>query len=248
LGVFNGIGDGANSNNTDFDDDKDLAGRVFVTPFRNAAGSPLQGLSFGVGGSVGRQKTASGRTAGYRTDGQQTFFAYNPSVIADGRTWRISPQLDYRNGSLGVIGEYIVSTVHLRPNAGVPKKEVRNQSWQLATGYVLTGENSSYAGVVPRSDFDPATGTWGAFEVAARYAVVDIDDAAFPLFASPAANANEARSLGLGLNWYLTKAVAFKFDYYHTKFGFNSAAPAVPSAPVIRQDENVLITRFQLAF
>jgi phosphate-selective porin OprO/OprP len=247
-GVFSGVGDGGSSSNTDFDNEKDFAGRLFAAPFKDAAGSPVQGLSFGIGGSIGREKTAAGRTSGYRTDGQQTFFAYNSAVAADGRNWRIAPQLDYRLGSFGAQGEYIVSAINARPTATGPKTELRNKAWQLAAGYVLTGEDSSYNGVVPRTNFDPAAGTWGAFEVVGRYARLDVDDAAFPAFASAASNANSARSLGVGLNWYLAKAVAFKFDYYQTKFGFNAAAPAIPTPQVLRQDEKAFITRFQLAF
>jgi phosphate-selective porin OprO/OprP len=247
-GVFNGVGDGGSSSNADFDNEKDFAGRLFATPFKDVAGSPVQGLSFGVGGSIGREKTASGRASGYRTDGQQTFFAYNSAVVADGRNWRIAPQLDYRLGSFGALGEYIVSAINARPTATGPKTELRNKAWQLAAGYVLTGEDSSYNGVVPRTNFDPAAGTWGAFEVVGRYARLEVDDAAFPAFASAASNANSARSLGVGLNWYLAKAVAFKFDYYQTKFGFNAAAPAIPTPQVLRQDEKAFISRFQLAF
>jgi phosphate-selective porin OprO/OprP len=248
VGVFNGVADGASSTNTDFDNDKDIVARVFASPFRDEAGSALQGLSFGLAGSIGREKTAAGRTGGYRTDGQQTFFSYNAATIADGQSWRISPQFDYRNGSLGILGEYIVSTVNVRPGAAGAKAELQNKSWQLAAGYVLTGEDSSYAGVVPTTNFSPSGGTWGAFEVTGRFANVQVDDATFPLFASAANSANEASSIGLGLNWYLSKAVAFKLDYYQTDFGFNAAAPAVSSSAVLRQDEKVFITRVQLGF
>jgi phosphate-selective porin OprO/OprP len=248
VGIFNGVADGASSNNTDFDEEKDFVGRVFATPFRESAGSPLQGLSFGVAGSYGRQKTASGRSGGYRTDGQQTFFAYNAAVIADGATWRFSPQLDFRYNSFGLLGEYVVSTVNVRPSATGAKAELQHTGWQIAAGYVLTGENSSYTGVVPLTNFNLSAGTWGAFEVVARLAEVDVDDGAFPLFASASTNASEARSLGLGLNWYLSKAVRFTFDYYQTDFGFNGAAPAVSTNPILRQDEKAFITRFQLTF
>ncbi|MBL9216703.1 MAG: hypothetical protein JNG83_14590 [Opitutaceae bacterium] len=248
VGVFGGVPDGASTNNSDFDNEKDVVGRVQVSPFRNTAGSPLQGLTLGLAGSIGRQKTASGRTAGYRTDGQQTFFAYAATTVADGASWRISPQLDYRRGSLGLLGEYVLSAVNLRPSATGPKTELQHRAWQLAAGYVLTGEDSSYNGVVPATNFDPAQGTWGAFEVAARYASLEIDDAVFPQYASAANNANEASAVGVGLNWYLSKAVVFKFDYYQTRFGFNAASPAVSSAPVLRQDEKSFITRFQLTF
>lgn len=248
VGVFNGVADAASSTNTDFDNDKDVAARVTFTPFRNEAGSPFQGLTLGLAGNIGREKTASGRPSGYRTDGQQTFFSYNSSVVADGLNWRVSPQLDYRNGSFGLLSEYVVSTVNVRPHAAGAKAELQNKAWQVAAGFVLTGEDSSYAGVVPRSNFDYAAGTWGAFEVTGRVARVDVDDAAFPMFASAASSANQATSLGVGLNWYLSKAVVLKLDYYQTDFGFNAGAPSVPTAAVLRQDEKAFITRFQLGF
>lgn len=248
VGVFNGVADASSSTNTDFDNEKDLAARVTFTPFRNEPGSPLQGLTFGLAGNIGREKTAAGRPSGYRTDGQQTFFSYNSSVVSDGQNWRVSPQLDYRHGSFGILSEYVVSTVNVRPNATGAKAELQNKAWQIAAGYVLTGEDSSYAGVVPRSNFDYAAGTWGAFEITGRIARVEVDDAAFPLFAAPASSANKATSFGVGLNWYLSRAVVLKLDYYQTDFGFNAAAPAISSAAVLRQDEKAFITRLQLGF
>ncbi len=248
VGIFNGIADGANSGNADFDNEKDGVVRLIASPFKSDVSSPLQGLSFGASASLGREKTASGRTGGYKTDGQQTFFSYAASTITDGQNWRLSPQLDYRNGSLGVIGEYVLSASNVRPSATGTKTELRNKAWQLAAGYVLTGENSSYAGVVPNNNFDFSAGTWGAFEVTARYSDLKVDDNAFPVFASAATNADEAKAVGVGLNWYLSKAVAFKIDYYQTKFGFNAAAPAVSTTQILRQDEKAFLTRFQVAF
>jgi phosphate-selective porin OprO/OprP len=248
LGAFGGVADAGSSTNADFDNDKDVAGRVFFSPFKNDAGSALQGLSFGVGGTLGRQKTASGRASGYRTDGQQVFFSYNAGVVADGQVWRVSPQFDYRNGSFGLLGEYAVSAVNVRPSATGLKQELQNNAWQLAAGYVLTGEDSSPGGVAPKADFNWSAGTWGAFEAAIRYAVLSIDDSAFPTFASASASADEAKSLGVGLNWYLSKTVRFTFDYYQTRFGLNPLASAVASNAVLRQDEKAFITRFQLSF
>ena len=247
-GIMGGVPDGATSNNTDFDNDKDVVGRVYAAPFKNTGVTPLQGISVGVSGSLGREKTASGRTSGYKTDGQQTFFSYASTVVADGQSWRVSPQGEYRYGPFGLLGEYVLSTVNVRPSATGAKAELRNNAWQRAAGYVLTGEDSSYNGVTPRTNFDPAAGTWGAFEIAARYADLKIDDAAFPLFASASTNADEATSIGLGLNWYLSKVVLFKFDYLQTKFDFAPIAPAVPAAVLLRQDEKALITRFQISF
>lgn len=249
VGVFNGIADAASSTNADFDNEKDIAARIFASPFKNDAGSPVQGLSFGVAATFGRQKGTSGRTAGYKTDGQQTFFSYAATTAADGETWRVSPQFDYRNGSFGAIGEYVLSTVNVRPSATTgPKAELQNKAWQLSAGYVLTGEDSSANGVQPKQNFDFVNGTWGAFEVTGRFANLKIDDAAFPLYASAATNADEATTFGLGLNWYLSKAVRVTLDYYQTKFDFAPGAPAISTTPLLRQDEKGFITRFQVSF
>ncbi len=247
-GILNGVPDGASSTNADFDNEKDGVARVFASPFKNNVDSPLQGLSLGISGSTGRAKTASGRTAGYKTDGQQTFFSYGAATVADGQSWRVSPQFDYRHGSFGAMGEYVLSAVNVRPSAAGAKAELQNQAWQIAAGYVLTGEDSAYTGIAPAANFNFANGTWGAFEVTGRYANLKVDDAAFPLYASAASSADEATAFGVGLNWYLAKAVVFKFDYFQTKFGFAAGAPAVSANPILRQDEKAFISRFQLSF
>jgi phosphate-selective porin OprO/OprP len=248
VALLGGVADGASTTNTDFDNEKDVVGRLWATPFKDDAGSALQGLSFGVSASYGREKGTAGRTGGYRSDGQQTFFSYLATTITDGPNWRVSPQLDYRNGSFGLQGEYVLSTVNVRSGAAAKLTELQNKAWQLSAGYVLTGENSSYNGVVPATDFNLAKGTWGAFELAARYADLKVDDAAFPVYAASAASAAGASSVGLGLNWYLSKAVRFTFDYYQTSFDRAPGAPATLTNAVIRQDEKGLITRFQLTF
>jgi len=247
-GVFNGLGDGRFSTNTDFDNGKDVAGRVMFTPLLGAAESPLQGLSLGIAGSTGRTRTAAGRTAGYRTDGQQTFFSYHAGVIADGASWRVAPQFDYRLGSFGALGEYVVSTANVRPGPTGTRTALQNEAWQIATGYVVTGEASSYGGVVPRTNFDLAAGTWGALELVARYSSLKVDAAAFPLYATAADSAREAKAFGLGFNWFLSKAVVFKADYYRTEFGLDGSAAGLPPTRVLAQDEQVVISRFQLGF
>ena len=244
-GIFNGVPDSTNSSNADFDNDKDVIGRLYLQPFKNDQASVLQGLAFGVGSSLGREKGALAVTSGYKTDGQQTFFKYRSTVVGDGQVWRVSPQAEYRNGPFGAIAEYVVSTVNVRPAAGKPKARLENKAWELSAGYVLTGENSSYTGVVPNHSFNWQNGTWGAWEVAVRYADLKIDPKAFPTFADPTINADEARSTGLGLNWYLSKTVKTTFDVYDTRF---SNLVPVSATQILRQDEKAFITRFQISF
>ena len=247
-GLFNGLADGASSSNSDVDDDKELAARLFFTPFRNDKESAFQGLGFGIAASTTQTSGASGLTSGYRTDGQQTFFRYRTSAISDGDLWRVSPQAYWYRGPLGLLGEYVVSASNPRVGTTGVSREVKNTAWQLAAGYVLTGEDASYRGVAPRTRFDPAAKTWGAWELTARVANLAIDDDAFPLFADPAAVASEALSFGVGLNWYLSRSVRATFNCFQTGFTAAPGAPLTPSNPVIRQDEKAVISRLQLTF
>jgi phosphate-selective porin OprO/OprP len=261
VGLFNGIPDAlTSSGNSDFDNDKDLDGRLFVKPFVNEKHSALQGLGLGVAGGLGREKTHSAVTSGYKSDGQQTFFSYNSAVYADGNVWRLSPQAYYYVGPFGALAEWVVSTINLRPAAppansaaAFPAKtQLENKAWAVTVGYVLTGENATYDGVVPAAPFSWTDGTWGAWQVVARYENLAIDPQAFAgtaatQLASPATNAKGANAVGAGVNWYLTKAVRITQDFFDTRFtkagAFTSATPQI-----LKHQEKSLITRVQISF
>jgi phosphate-selective porin OprO/OprP len=255
LGLFNGTPDAlSTSGNSDFDNDKDVVGRVFATPFINHKDSALQGLGFGVAASEGREKTHSAVTSGYKSDGQQTFFSYNSAVYADGDVWRFSPQAYYYYGPFGFLGEYVASTVNVRPSAPTAtvfpaKTELINRAGSLQASWVLTGEDATYNGVTPAQPFSWADGTWGAWQVAARWEQLKIDPKAFagtsPL-ASPATNANEASAIGAGISWYLNKAVRITTDFYDTHFHLTSVTAATPQ--ILKHNEKALDTRVQLSF
>jgi len=251
IGLFNGIQDGGNnSDQKDANDGKDLAARVTFQPWINEEGSALAGLSFGLGASYGLQDTNAAIGTKYKSDGQQDFFAYRSTVFSTGRVSRYSPHVSYYNGGLSVLGEYIAATSEVGLAAG-SKTKLKNSAWQLATGYVLTGEKASYKGVVPANDFDRAAGSWGAFEVVARVAVLDIDDAAFvggaSSFADPAASATKATSFAVGANWYLSKVSRVSVDFTHTKFDITAGSTPAATSP-IKNSENALLARYQLNF
>ncbi|HTJ79659.1 MAG TPA: porin [Rariglobus sp.] len=253
-GAFNGVPDGtSNGSNTDINNDKNYAARLFAQPFKNDKDSVLAGLGFGIAGSIGKENNNVGAlTGGYKTDAQQTWFSYSAGVVANGSVSRISPQAYYYNGPLGLMAEYVVSSVEVRNATGVNQKQLENKAWQVSAGYVLTGEDAGYKGVTPSTNFSFSDGTWGAFEVVARLEHADIDDGAFAgpsatRIASINSSATAATAYGLGLNWYLSKTVRASFDYFHTKFDLASgAAPA--STAVVAHDENAFVTRLQLSF
>lgn len=245
VGVFNGITDGEIGPHTDRNEDKDVAARIMMRPFHRRAIAALNGLSAGVGGARGRHQTPAGHLPTYRSDGQQVFFAYGPAIVADGDVSRVSPQFDYRNGPLAIMGEYVVSSARVRPASGGTAATLRHRAWQVTSSWVLTGEDSSYLGLIPRAGFNLRAGTWGAFEVVARYSGAAMAENAFPVFAAPETNARDIRAMTLGLNWHLTKVVRFMFNYTLAEF---DAAVAAPLAPFLRTGERLLESRLQLAF
>lgn len=248
LGVFNGGPDGA-SIDSDTNDDKDLAARLWLTPFRTIDVEALQGLSFGVGGTFGKQSgtTNAPGLPSYRTSGQNTFFSYRTSstnssetALADGDRTRIVPQFYYNFRSIGLMGEYALVQQEVANGKG--SETLKNDAWQLAASWVATGEKPSLKGVTPAKPFDPAKGQWGAFELKARVGELSIDDAAFEGgYAQATRSARTAHAAGLGVNWHLTRNAKIAVDYEQTSF-------AGGAADGDRPDEKVVIARAQVAF
>ena len=265
IGAYNQTGDYRNSNNSDFNDNKELSGRIFLQPFKKSSVEGLKGLGFGVAGSWadvtfnvnGLPNTTGGTLPGYVSAGQQQFFAYNPVagiVQANGTHWRLSPQGYHYWGPFGLLGEYVISDQGVFNTATLAQANLHNTAWQVAAQWVLTGEAATFNGVAPKHPFDPRIGNWGAWQLVARVSQLKIDDAAFPAFSNPATSANEALSWSVGLNWWLNKNIRVLTSFSYTTFdGGGTVNPAVPGTlvppgTVTTQDEKVFFTRIQLAF
>ncbi|MEO8365436.1 MAG: porin [Pseudoxanthomonas sp.] len=241
IGVFNGAVDGRDAVTVNPDNNFEYAGRIFFEPFKNSANA-LSGLGFGIGASVG-DKEGGGNNflPRYRTPGQVQFFNYRSAVLADGQQSRWSPQGYYYRNAFGLLAGYIVSKQEV--SIGGVSEELSNKAWQATASYALTGEDASYRRVVkPSQAFNPGTGGWGAFELVGRYGGLEIDDAAFPLFADPSVAASKATSWTLGLNWYLNSNLKLVVNYLQASLDGGAIAGAD------REDEKAVFTRLQLAF
>ena len=245
VGLFDGALDGA-STDGDAGDNKDGHARVFVTPFASAEGSALAGLGFGVAASLGEERGSltAPALASYRSEGQNVFFSYRSdgtaanTAVADGRRTRIAPQAYYYVGSLGVIAEWIRSS-QIVTRAGA-QATIGARAWQVTGSFALTGDQASFTGLAPRR---PITGEGGvgAVELVARYAELRLDDEAFPTFADPARSAQKASEWAVGVNWHLERRVKVAANYIHTSYTGGVATGD-------REDENAVLTRFQVAF
>jgi phosphate-selective porin OprO/OprP len=237
LGVFDGAVDGALID-TDGNDGKDIAGRLFFQPFARGGSKALQGLGLGFSATGGKQQ---GGLPSFRSGGQLVFFSYVSAAAADGTRTRISPQGSFHLGPAGVLGEYVRSRQPVRKGTDVAR--VSNEAWEVSASVVLTGETATASGVRPRRSFDPTRHTWGALELAARVNRLSVDGTAFSRgLADPTKSAREARAWAVGLNWYLNRNVKYVVDFERTTFTGGATAGGD------RRPENAILVRSQVAF
>ena len=234
LGLFNGTGDGRAAGNSDFDNDKSFEGRLFFHPFLKTGTAPLQKFGLGVAGTYGEMEGNPGLPDEYEYDGD---------VTADGLHWRVGPQAYWYWGPFGLLGEYSISSQRLeRETAPFASTHAENHAWQVTASWLLTGEDATFRAVAPRRNFEPRAGRWGALQLVARYAYLDIDDGLFPTFADPAELPTRVENWGVGVNWYLNRNIRAAFNYDH--FDFKGGR----SGGIENIGEHVISTRVQLAF
>ncbi|HUL02374.1 MAG TPA: porin [Gemmatimonadales bacterium] len=233
VGVFNGVPDLGNLDG-DATNDKDLVGRVFL--------KPTQGLGIGIAASTGNEHgtVTAPSLAAYVTPGQQTMFRYRDSTIANGRRYRVTPQVYFYGGPLGLLGEYVVSSQVVTRGAAVG--ELKHTSWQVAGSWYVTGEKASFTAVAPRRPFDTSEKHWGALEIGARYGQLTLDDAAFPIFANSTNAVRDVRAWGVGVTWHFVRGTQLSANYEQAQF--TGGAPSGAD----RATEHFFATRFQQAF
>jgi phosphate-selective porin OprO/OprP len=98
--------------------------------------------------------------------------------------------------------------------------------WYAQASWVLTGEakpyrpeRGAYSSPAPSDEFSFDKPGWGAWELAGRYSVLDLDfNAGAPgtVAAPNAIRGGEQKIWTAGVNWYPNSAIRFLLDYQHT--------------------------------
>ncbi|MBF0122829.1 MAG: hypothetical protein HQL21_05415 [Candidatus Omnitrophica bacterium] len=239
ISLSNGVTDGSTSVN-DNNNHKDVGARIFAHPFKNTDLLAFRGLGLGGAVSYGHRKDTT--LPSYKTAGQTTFFTLAGPTF-DGPQIRYSPQVAYYFNGLGLYGEYMSSESKVyKANR---QQRLKNDGWQAAGSYVLTGEDASYKGVVPLHPVDFEKGAWGAWELAVRYSTLKLDDAIFDSSLTTntiSSSPSEASAWTLGLNWYLNRNAKLVFNFERTQYKDGA------SSGNARPTENLVLSRMQLSF
>ncbi len=125
--------------------------------------------------------------------------------------------------SLYIAGEYYWIDVNRTDGIGAGKFNPNFSGWYVQGSWALTGErhpwnaaNGGFRGIRPTHAFDPRKGTWGAWELAARYSVLDLNDnAGLAGAATPAGGVRGGvqKITTVGVNWYPNSVIRFLLDY-----------------------------------
>jgi phosphate-selective porin OprO/OprP len=261
LGLYNGVGDGGDTlTSTDGNSNKEIAGRLFATPFKGQD-SILEGLGFGIAATYARANGAgngptsansvTGLPDAIKTPGQQAkLVVYNTSLAAAGDKVRWTPQAYYYNGPFGVLAEYAQSEFDAL-NGAYRANNVKNDAWHITGSWVLTGESASFGKVKPKNAYNPDGAGWGAWEVAARYQEINIDDKLFDgttNYLTTATQSKSARAWAVGVNWYLNNNVKIAANYENTYFEDSVNGGTASTNIIERPNERSLFTRLELAY
>ncbi|MDE1172489.1 MAG: porin [Parvibaculaceae bacterium] len=146
---------------------------------------------------------------------------------------------DYEFGGVELAGVY--GPFFLQSEYGVTKVDrltgsnVSFGGGYAEVSYTLTGESKPYKSgaflrTKPKRQFDPGAGNWGAWEVAARYSTLDLNDKDI--------RGGTENNWSLGLNWYPNDYIRFLVDYVNFDAKRNG----------VKQEGDVVITRASVAW
>lgn len=240
-GVFKETDNWPSANDADEDRGWSVTGRVTGVPWYSE--EPWRLLHLGAAYSLrnpdgatvnpyGLRPVVGSRLAQYRWLDTEGFegFRLRDARVDDVNLLGLEAALMY--GPFSAQAEYMKSDVDSAFGG-----ELDFDGYYLYGTYTITGEHRAYGfsnGVMgrprPSKNFAPGKGGWGAWELAARYAALDLDDAGV--------RGGELREITLGLNWYLNPNLRWMLNYTMSDV----------DRTIFGGDINVMQMRFQVDF
>lgn len=237
LGAFNGRG----KERDDTNDDKEAVGQLTVAPWRLSESRALQGLNLSLSASHGHMEEDDLKGASYTTAAQTKFWTYASTVAATGSKDRGSAEVEWLIGPASLKGGVHEARLGDLQMAGL-EETLAVHGWSVWGTWLITGEDKPRnKALVPKASFDPRKGTWGAWELAARFEQLKADRE--PFKQGFLTGTNQAESVTVGINWYLNRHMKTLLDVQSTQF-----RDSVPLNAGTIHHENTLTLRFQFDF
>ena len=195
-----------------------------------------------------------------------------PELRVDGTRLISTGSIDARHaGAYGLEGVFQYGGLYLQSEYEHFEIERRNvaatvtnpsfEGYYVEGSWILTGERRRFApgsftfdAPAPDHPFSLASGTWGAWELAARYSDIDLNYHEGALGTAQAADGvrgGDQQIVSAGVNWYPNTFVKFMLDYQDVRVDRLSPSAATFLTPVgaqIGQSYHTVVFRTQFAF
>jgi phosphate-selective porin OprO/OprP len=199
-------------------------------------------LHLGFRNAYREPSSEGGRRARVRTETthfSNLFISNTGPILNTKRVVLYGPEVAFAWGPFSIFGEYNFAWFDVKDASNL-----NYHSGHVGATWSLTGESRAAAYTMksgefkrlrPHDNFSLAERTWGAFELAARYAYIDVSD-------GPVQGGEEGR-LSTSFNWYLNPAVRMMFDFTHVTNADNGSIITNTASGT-----NILTYRMQFAF
>ncbi len=201
--------------------------RGIVVPINNQTGSLIFGADaqflFDTGGAAGTNTLAS------FSDRIETRIDPGTNALLNANTFltNVKGVQVYSGEAAGQIGSFYAQGEYYdyRINRLVGLPDVHFNGGYGQASYVLTGESrkynpvtGAYGSIIPKNNASWQDGGWGAWEIAARYSQIKLNDLNVL--------GGELKNTTLGLNWYVNPNIRFMFNWVHGQVDKNTALNA----------------------
>jgi phosphate-selective porin len=258
-GIFNGDGNDGLSSGSEHDEPEAVA-RLVISPFKNTSNRMLNPFQFGFSGAYATiepmNMDLNVKTTGMEGISRSIYvLSHNTKfgVLQDaGNRIRGGLETAWAFRSLAVQGEYFYLKFTDLEAAGSTPKDADFYSWYTGAMWWFTGEEPLLADgvmkpVIPKQNFNPDEGTFGAVGLGLRLEHFEGDET----WINPSASVSvrDADAFSVALTWMLFPMHRFIMDYTRTAFSDSIRVRVRPDGHVDYIDkENVLTVRFSIDF
>ena len=235
VGVFGGTAAGSTAG---IDSNLDITGRVTVAPMHE------EGRVLHLGGSASYRMPDSNRSIRFRERPESHVTHFR--LVDTGNITNVDKFISYGLETAAAFGPVSVQGEYIRTDVSFQNGIANNTNYDGFYGYVswfLTGESRPYdvkdgrfGRVHPNQNFQLGKDGWGAWEIAARFSQLDLED---PVF-----DGGKEQNITVGLNWYPHSHVRWMFNWVH------ASVDRSPIATVARNNFNpdIFQSRIQVDF
>lgn len=229
--------------NQDSNSEKDLFVRLFFTPLKNSDVAFLKQLRVGVDYTAGkRDQTVAAPPAVSSGDLFLPGLFPAGAGIVIGDLSRTAFNFSWLMGPASLRAEFVDVKYDL--NGAAVATNFHQTGWYVQATYLLTGEDKPLENrVKPFNNFSPLDGGWGAWELAARAAVLRSDGRSAGVYS--AAQNDRTTEYTIGVNWWMTPNVALRINW--ERLIYDVDVPTGTNGALQRYEDGLYI-RWQIDF